>query len=51
MAAANNRREQLSAAKQNVESMKNLYPELGGPQWKQRFEELENQINAELEKK
>jgi len=40
------RTRQLDAARKNVESMKRLYPDLGGPKWQQAFEELLAQIEA-----
>ncbi|MBL9161423.1 MAG: hypothetical protein JNL18_01645 [Planctomycetaceae bacterium] len=45
------RREQLEAAKTNIEQMAKLYPGLGGPNWKPLFDELLKQVNLELEKK
>ena len=39
---------QLAAAKKNIVSMKNLYPQLGGPGWKGAFEELLRQIENEM---
>ncbi len=45
-----NRREQLESARQNIASMKTLYPEMGGPKWKAAFETLEVQTTKELEK-
>jgi tetratricopeptide (TPR) repeat protein len=41
------RNKQLNSARKNVESMKKLYPELGGPTWQQAFGELLKQIEAE----
>jgi len=40
------RTEHLRKARQSVDSMKRLYPTLGGPQWKQAFEELSEQIHS-----
>ncbi|NOY30748.1 MAG: hypothetical protein GXP28_11445 [Planctomycetes bacterium] len=34
-------------AKRSVESMKRLYPGLGGPKWQQAFDDLLQQINAQ----
>jgi tetratricopeptide (TPR) repeat protein len=49
-AAAGSRRQYLQAAQRNVEALKKLYPDLGGPKWKAAFETLLSQINQELEK-
>ncbi len=38
---------QLNSARKNVDSMKRLYPDLGGPKWQQAFDELLKQIEAE----
>ncbi|QDT00032.1 tetratricopeptide repeat protein [Adhaeretor mobilis] len=38
------KQKQLSSAKKNIQSMKNLYPDLGGPKWKAAFEDLLKQI-------
>jgi len=45
------RGEQLRAARANIEQMKRLYPELGGPKWKAAFDALAQQIEKELAKK
>ncbi|WP_428305632.1 hypothetical protein [Lacipirellula sp.] len=45
------RREQLEAAKMNIEQMAKLYPGLGGPAWKPLFDELLKQVNQELAEK
>ncbi|MEQ8617381.1 MAG: hypothetical protein RIB44_12480 [Lacipirellulaceae bacterium] len=45
---AGKQKAQLAAAKKNIVSMKNLYPQLGGPQWKGAFEELLRQIENEM---
>jgi len=45
-----NRREQLESARQNVASMQTLFPDLGGPTWKPKFEALLDQTMRELEK-
>lgn len=42
------RRQQLEAAKTNIEQMAKLYPGLGGPTWKPLFDELLKQVNQEL---
>jgi hypothetical protein len=42
--------QQLRSAKKNVESMRTLYPDLGGPKWKAAFEALLKRINDELKK-
>lgn len=47
IATGTERIKQLNSARRNVESMKRLYPNLGGPQWKQAFDELLKQIEAE----
>ncbi len=44
------RRDQLEAAQKNIESMRTLYPDLGGPKWKAAFESLLKQIGEELTK-
>jgi hypothetical protein len=49
-AAADARAQQLAAARQNIESMKTLYPDLGGPKWKAAFGALLKQIDEELKK-
>ena len=41
------RAEHLRAARKNVESMKRLYPKLGGPEWEQKFNTLLEQIEVE----
>lgn len=51
IAAGAARREQLDAAKKNIETMTRLYPDLGGPKWKAAFDGLLAQINQELAKK
>jgi tetratricopeptide (TPR) repeat protein len=51
IAAGAARREQLEAAKNNVETMSRLYPDLGGPKWKTSFDGLLAKINQELAKK
>jgi tetratricopeptide (TPR) repeat protein len=51
IAAGAARREQLESAKNNVETMTRLYPELGGDKWKTAFGALLAQINQELAKK
>jgi tetratricopeptide (TPR) repeat protein len=51
IAPPNARQEQFEAAKTNIEQMKRLYPDLGGPKWKTAFDNLLKQINAELAKK
>jgi hypothetical protein len=48
---AANRREHLNAARKNIDQMKLLYPELGGPQWKSAFDDLRKLIDQELEQK
>jgi hypothetical protein len=45
-----NRLEQLESARQNVTSMQTLYPNLGGPKWKPKFEALLDQTMRELAK-
>ncbi|MBA3482081.1 MAG: hypothetical protein H0T51_09730, partial [Pirellulales bacterium] len=50
IAPAGEREEQLKAARANIDQMKTLYPELGGPKWKAAFEELSKQIDQELAK-
>jgi tetratricopeptide (TPR) repeat protein len=45
------RRQQLEAARTNIQQMIKLYPGLGGPKWKAAFDDLLKQINTELEKK
>lgn len=47
IASGKKRDEQLNSARRNVESMKRLYPELGGPKWQKAFDELLDQIEAE----
>lgn len=47
LATGAERTRQLDEARKNVESMKRLYPELGGPAWQQKFEELLQKIAAE----
>jgi tetratricopeptide (TPR) repeat protein len=42
------RGQQLEAARRNIESMRTLYPDLGGPKWKAAFEALLKQVNQEL---
>jgi len=42
------RKKQLLTAKRSVESMKKLYPELGGPHWQEAFTELLKKIQADL---
>jgi len=49
-AAPATRRVEFESTKQIVESMRTLYPALGGPKWKAAFEELLKQINQELAK-
>jgi hypothetical protein len=49
-AAPATRRTEFESSKQIVESMRTLYPALGGPKWKAAFEELLKQINQELAK-
>lgn len=44
---ANKKAAQLAGAKKNIQSMQNLYPELGGPKWKAAFEDLLKQIENE----
>ena len=44
------RKNHLTKAKQNIEAMKQLFPDLGGPTWKAQFEKLLIDINKELEK-
>jgi len=51
VAPAAQRREQFEAAKTNIEQMATLYPGLGGPAWKPKFDELLKQVNLELAKK
>ena len=51
VAPAAQRREQFEAAKTNIEQMAKLYPGLGGPKWKPKFDELLKQVNLELAKK
>lgn len=50
LAPAGARRAEFENAKQIVDSMRTLYPALGGPKWKAAFEELQKQINQELAK-
>ena len=50
IAPAETRQEHLKAARANIDQMKTLYPELGGPKWKAAFEELSKQIDQELAK-
>jgi hypothetical protein len=45
------RQQHLEAARTNIAQMARLYPELGGPKWKAAFDDLSNQIDAELAKK
>ncbi len=47
LARGANRTKQLNSARKNVESMKRLYPDLGGPKWQQAFDKLLKQIEAE----
>ncbi|MCH8841127.1 MAG: hypothetical protein IH831_10760, partial [Planctomycetes bacterium] len=47
LASGAERTKQLNSARKNVKSMKRLYPDLGGPKWKQAFDELLKQIEAE----
>lgn len=42
------RTQQLEAARKNIESMRTLYPDLGGPKWKAAFDALLKQVNQEL---
>jgi tetratricopeptide (TPR) repeat protein len=42
--------QQLRSAKKNIESMRTLYPDLGGPKWKAAFEALLKRIDDELKK-
>ena len=51
MVAGDARRAQLEAAQKNIDSMRQLYPDLGGPNWKPKFEDLHKQIVAELAKR
>jgi tetratricopeptide (TPR) repeat protein len=44
------RRAEFESAKQIVDSMRTLYPALGGPKWKAEFDQLLKQINQELAK-
>ncbi len=44
------RKAHLNDARKNVQQMKSLYPDLGGPQWKAAFEDLLRQIEEELKK-
>jgi tetratricopeptide (TPR) repeat protein len=50
IAPAATRRAAFESAKQIVDSMRTLYPALGGPKWKAEFDELLKQINQELAK-
>ncbi len=47
IASGAERTKQLNSACKNVESMKRLYPDLGGPKWQRAFDELLTQIEAE----
>lgn len=47
LATGSERTEQINAARKNVESMKRLYPDLGGLKWQQAFDELLKRIEAE----
>ncbi|MCH7750843.1 MAG: hypothetical protein IH898_01640 [Planctomycetes bacterium] len=47
LASGAKRTKQLNSARKNVESMKRLYPDLGGLKWQQAFDELLKQIEAE----
>ena len=46
VAPGTERTKQLNSARKNVESMKRLFPGLGGPRWQQAFDELLEQIEA-----
>jgi tetratricopeptide (TPR) repeat protein len=48
---ASTRQDQLQSARANIEQMRTLYPDLGGPKWKKAFTELLQKIDAELGKK
>ncbi|HYO24917.1 MAG TPA: hypothetical protein VEQ85_08205 [Lacipirellulaceae bacterium] len=50
LAAPAERRALVEAARQNVESMRSLYPDRGGPKWKAAFDAVLAQINQELAK-
>jgi tetratricopeptide (TPR) repeat protein len=41
---------QLETARENIEQMQRLYPDLGGAKWKTAFDDLLQQINSELGK-
>jgi hypothetical protein len=51
IAPAASRRQQFEKARKNLDQMANLYPELGGPNWKAAFDDLRKQIDTELAKK
>jgi hypothetical protein len=44
------RDDQLNGAKQQVQSMRLLYPDMGGPKWKAAFDQLLADIDKELKK-
>jgi tetratricopeptide (TPR) repeat protein len=44
------KQEHLIKARQNIEAMKQLFPELGGARWKAEFEKLLDDINKQLGK-
>ncbi|MGI9429733.1 MAG: hypothetical protein ACR2NM_13815, partial [Bythopirellula sp.] len=44
LATGAERTQQLRKAKQSIESMRRLYPELGGPQWKAAYLKLLEQL-------
>jgi tetratricopeptide (TPR) repeat protein len=50
LASPATRRAEFESAKQIVDSMRTLYPALGGPKWKAEFDQLLKQINQELAK-
>ncbi len=41
---------QLQSARKNIELMKRIYADLGGPKWKSAFNALQQQVEAELAK-
>ena len=49
LASAGKKTSQLRTVRQSIASLKTLYPDLGGPRWKPRFDRLLEQVERQLQ--